>query len=43
MTEPGVRARLVAGARAARSGLPSWCDAAREFAAELARVSEDAR
>jgi glycosyltransferase involved in cell wall biosynthesis len=43
MTEPGLRARLVAGARAARSGLPSWRDAAQGFAAELARVSEDAR
>jgi glycosyltransferase involved in cell wall biosynthesis len=42
MTEPGVRARLMAGAQEARGGLPSWSAAARDFAAELARVSGNA-
>ena len=35
MTEPGLRARLQAGARAARRRLPTWRDAVRAFAAEL--------
>jgi glycosyltransferase involved in cell wall biosynthesis len=35
LTEPGLRARLAAGARAARHSLPSWADAVRVFAAEL--------
>jgi glycosyltransferase involved in cell wall biosynthesis len=38
MTEPGLRTRLMAGARAARHDLPSWHDAARAFAAELAAL-----
>ena len=43
MTEPGLRARLLAGARAARRRLPGWTDAARAFAAELAGLSGNAR
>jgi len=43
MTVPAVRARLQAGARAARRSLPSWSDAVRAFAAELARLTGDAR
>jgi glycosyltransferase involved in cell wall biosynthesis len=39
MTEPGLRARLMAGAQAARRRLPSWHDAARAFAAELAALN----
>jgi glycosyltransferase involved in cell wall biosynthesis len=35
LSEPGLRARLAAGARAARHSLPSWADAVRAFAAEL--------
>jgi glycosyltransferase involved in cell wall biosynthesis len=42
-TEPDLRARLTAGARAARQSLPSWSDAARAFAAELAGSSGNAR
>jgi glycosyltransferase involved in cell wall biosynthesis len=38
MIEPGLRTRLMAGARAARHDLPSWHDAARAFAAELAAL-----
>jgi glycosyltransferase involved in cell wall biosynthesis len=38
MTRPEQRARLVAGARAARRQLPSWHDATRAFAAELAAL-----
>jgi glycosyltransferase involved in cell wall biosynthesis len=36
MTEPELRAALIAGARAARGKLPAWDDAARAFASELA-------
>ena len=43
MTEPDLRARLAAGARAARRNLPGWSDAARAFAAELAGVVGNAR
>jgi glycosyltransferase involved in cell wall biosynthesis len=43
MTEPGVRARLRAGARAARRSLPTWDDAARAFAAALAGLTGNAR
>jgi glycosyltransferase involved in cell wall biosynthesis len=43
MTEPGLRARLLAGARAARRSLPGWNDAARAFAAELAGLTGNAR
>jgi glycosyltransferase involved in cell wall biosynthesis len=43
MTEPGVRARLLAGARAARRRLPSWNDAVRAFAVELAGLGGNAR
>jgi glycosyltransferase involved in cell wall biosynthesis len=39
MTEPGLRARLIAGARAARDNLPRWDAAARAFASEVAGVS----
>jgi glycosyltransferase involved in cell wall biosynthesis len=39
MTAPGLRGRLMAGARAARRTLPSWSDAARAFAAELAGLT----
>jgi glycosyltransferase involved in cell wall biosynthesis len=35
LTEPGLRARLAAGARTARRSLPSWEDSVRAFAAEL--------
>jgi glycosyltransferase involved in cell wall biosynthesis len=35
MTRPELRARLVAGAQAARRQLPSWHDATRAFTAEL--------
>ena len=42
ITEPDLRARLMAGARAARQNLPGWNDAARAFAAELTPVSGDA-
>jgi glycosyltransferase involved in cell wall biosynthesis len=42
MTEPGERARLLAGARAARTRLPGWSDAARAFAAELAGLGRNA-
>jgi glycosyltransferase involved in cell wall biosynthesis len=35
LSEPGLRQRLAAGARAARAELPSWADAAQAFAAEL--------
>ncbi len=35
LTEPGLRQELAAGARAARSTLPSWADAAGTFAAQL--------
>jgi glycosyltransferase involved in cell wall biosynthesis len=42
MTEPQLRAALMAGARAVRGGLPGWDDAARTFAAELALVSGNA-
>jgi glycosyltransferase involved in cell wall biosynthesis len=38
ITEPALRRDLAAGARAVRATLPSWQDAARAFAAELARV-----
>jgi glycosyltransferase involved in cell wall biosynthesis len=40
MTEPDLRARLKAGAHAARRILPSWSDATRAFAAELAVLAE---
>jgi glycosyltransferase involved in cell wall biosynthesis len=43
MTEPGLRARLLAGARAARGRLPAWSDAVRAFAAELAGLTGRAR
>jgi len=39
MTDPGLRERLMAGARAARSDLPDWNDAARAFASELAGLT----
>jgi glycosyltransferase involved in cell wall biosynthesis len=42
MTEPELRAGLVAGARAARERLPGWEAAARAFAAELAIVGTGA-
>jgi glycosyltransferase involved in cell wall biosynthesis len=35
LTEPGLRARLAAGARAARRSLPNWGEAVRAFAVEL--------
>jgi glycosyltransferase involved in cell wall biosynthesis len=38
LTEPGLRGRLAAGAQAARGRLPSWHDATRAFAAELAAL-----
>jgi glycosyltransferase involved in cell wall biosynthesis len=43
MTEPALRARLLAGARAARRRLPNWSDAVRLFAAELAGLTGNAR
>ena len=43
MTEPGLRARLLAGARAARHRLPGWSDAVRAFAAELGGLGGTAR
>jgi glycosyltransferase involved in cell wall biosynthesis len=43
MTELDLRARLMAGARAARRSLPTWSDAARAFAAELAGLLGSAR
>jgi glycosyltransferase involved in cell wall biosynthesis len=39
LAEPEVYAALQAGARAARDGLPSWDDAARAFAAEVATAA----
>jgi glycosyltransferase involved in cell wall biosynthesis len=39
MTDPKLRARLLAGARAARDRLPDWRHAVRAFAAELAGLS----
>jgi glycosyltransferase involved in cell wall biosynthesis len=36
ITEPPLRQDLAAGARRARRRLPSWADATRAFAAELA-------
>jgi len=42
MTEPELRAELIAGARAARRGLPGWDDAATAFAAELAGLARRA-
>ena len=38
MTEPGLRARLAAGARAARQGLPDWPTACARFAAVLEAI-----
>jgi glycosyltransferase involved in cell wall biosynthesis len=35
LSEPGLRAQLAAGARAARRALPTWDDAVRAFASEL--------
>jgi glycosyltransferase involved in cell wall biosynthesis len=43
MTVPAVRARLQAGARAARQSLPTWGDATRAFAAALAGLTGKAR
>jgi glycosyltransferase involved in cell wall biosynthesis len=43
MTEPGLCAALMAGAHAARRNLPSWTEAARAFAAELAGLTGDVR
>ena len=43
MTEPGLRARLLAGARAARHRLPGWSAAVRAFAAELGGLGGTAR
>jgi hypothetical protein len=43
MINPELRARLQAGARAARGSLPGWNEAARAFAAELAGLSGKAR
>jgi glycosyltransferase involved in cell wall biosynthesis len=43
IAEPELRADLMAGARAARRGLPGWDDAARAFAAELAGLAGNAR
>jgi glycosyltransferase involved in cell wall biosynthesis len=42
MTEPELRAELMAGARAARRRLPGWDDAAGTFAAELADLTRSA-
>jgi glycosyltransferase involved in cell wall biosynthesis len=42
MTDPALRAGLIAGARAARARLPAWDDAARAFAVELAGVAKGA-
>ena len=42
MTEPALRSRLIAGARAARARLPGWDAAARAFAAELTEVLKGA-
>ncbi len=39
LSEPTLRGRLAAGARAARANLPSWNDAAAAFARELQRVA----
>jgi glycosyltransferase involved in cell wall biosynthesis len=43
MTEPGLRARLLAGARAARDRLPGWSDAVHAFAANLAGLTGSAQ
>jgi glycosyltransferase involved in cell wall biosynthesis len=43
MTEPALRARLLAGARATRRRLPNWSDVVRLFAAELAGLTGNAR
>jgi glycosyltransferase involved in cell wall biosynthesis len=43
MTVPAVRVRLQAGVRAARRSLPTWSDAVRAFAAELASLTGGAR
>jgi glycosyltransferase involved in cell wall biosynthesis len=43
LTEPALRARLTAGAQAARRRLPDWDDAVRAFAAEVAAVAQGAR
>jgi hypothetical protein len=42
ITEPGLRARLTAGARVARRCLPGWDAAAGAFAAELADLARSA-
>jgi glycosyltransferase involved in cell wall biosynthesis len=42
ITEPELRAQLMAGARAARRRLPGWDEAARAFATELAGVARSA-
>jgi glycosyltransferase involved in cell wall biosynthesis len=42
MTEPALRAELMAGARAAHRRLPGWDDAAGTFAAELADLTRSA-
>lgn len=39
LTDPALRHRLAAGARAARSSLPTWPEAAARFAAELDQVA----
>lgn len=39
LSDPALRGRLAAGARAARADLPSWTDAAEAFAIELERVA----
>ena len=38
MTEPGLRERLAAGARAARQSLPAWPETCARFAAALDAV-----
>jgi glycosyltransferase involved in cell wall biosynthesis len=43
IAEPELRADLIAGARAARRGLPGWNAAARAFAAELAGLAGNLR
>jgi glycosyltransferase involved in cell wall biosynthesis len=43
MSEPALRAELMAGARAARRRLPGWGDAAGAFAAELAGLARSAK
>jgi glycosyltransferase involved in cell wall biosynthesis len=43
MTDPKLRARLLAGARAARDRLPDWRHAVRAFAAELAGLTGSTR